>query len=155
MTDQTSGGWAAPSGSAYEQEAVNRSSVSPASWFSRVWAALIDGLIGVAVYIPLAVLDSDSASVLFGISFLAYYVLYAPLMLTFNRGRTLGKMALGIRVINYDGDPIGFPRALMREVPVKWILGIIPLIDSLWPLWQKENRALHDLVAGTWVIDDR
>src|SRR5215217_7222838 len=106
MTDQTSGGWAAPSGSAYEQEAVNRSSVSPASWFSRVWAALIDGLIGVAVYIPLAVLDSDSASVLFGISFLAYYVLYAPLMLTFNRGRTLGKMALGIRVINYDGDPI-------------------------------------------------
>ena len=156
MAGETGGTWAAPTGSAYEGQPESRAAVYPAGWWSRVGATVIDGLLGLAVYIPFVLLgDEDSASVPAAVALFAYYVLYAPLMLAFNNGRTLGKMALNIRVINYDGSPIGFGRALLREVPVKWILGIIPLIDSLWPLWQNENRALHDLVAGTWVVEDR
>jgi uncharacterized RDD family membrane protein YckC len=30
--------------------------------------------------------------------------------------------------------------------------GILWLIDVLWPLWQAENKALHDLIAGTRVV---
>jgi uncharacterized RDD family membrane protein YckC len=31
-------------------------------------------------------------------------------------------------------------------------LGIVSLIDVLWPLWDEENRALHDFVVNTRVI---
>ncbi len=56
--------------------------------------------------------------------------------------------------------------AAMREVVMKFLaielLAILPTIgfslgeliflaDSLWPLWDRENRALHDMLARTRV----
>ena len=48
---------------------------------------------------------------------------------------------------------------MLREVVVKWLLfdavlgavtfGLAPLLDVLWPLWDEENRALHDFIVGT------
>jgi hypothetical protein len=33
------------------------------------------------------------------------------------------------------------------------IIPLIPwLLDNLWPLWDDENRALHDMVVKTHVI---
>ena len=51
--------------------------------------------------------------------------------------------------------------ALMREFVIKgllfgtvggWFLGIPTLLDYLWPLWDDENRCLHDMVAKTHVV---
>ena len=46
---------------------------------------------------------------------------------------------------------------MLREVVVKWLLfgvvaarspfGLAPLLDVLWPLWDEENRALHDFIV--------
>jgi len=30
--------------------------------------------------------------------------------------------------------------------------GLASVLDALWPLWDEENRALHDLVVNTRVI---
>jgi uncharacterized RDD family membrane protein YckC len=32
--------------------------------------------------------------------------------------------------------------------------GIAPLLDVLWPLWDEENRALHDFIVSTRVVQD-
>lgn len=40
------------------------------------------------------------------------------------RGQTLGKMALGVKVVDADGQPISFVNSLMRN---SWYLGIIVL----------------------------
>jgi uncharacterized RDD family membrane protein YckC len=83
-------------------------------------------------------------------------VLYAPVLLYANDGRTWGKQAADIRVERLDGRTPGFGRAFLREV-LKAILGftvILWIIDVLWPLWQPEGRALHDLAAGTRVVPD-
>jgi uncharacterized RDD family membrane protein YckC len=32
------------------------------------------------------------------------------------------------------------------------VLSWLPLLDGLWPLWDKRNQALHDKVANTVVI---
>ncbi|MGH8734499.1 MAG: hypothetical protein ACREVB_12495, partial [Burkholderiales bacterium] len=57
--------------------------------------------------------------------------------------------------------PMSFTRAAWREVGVKTVLlGAIPLpftipaflADYLWPLWDPENRAIHDMLAGTRVV---
>ncbi len=83
-------------------------------------------------------------------------------------GRTLGKLGLRIRVVRTDGQAMTVTRAIWRQVVVlllipdllDWlgrspILGaavaVLVFADALWPLWDKENRALHDMAAGTRV----
>ena len=31
-------------------------------------------------------------------------------------------------------------------------LGILFLLDNLWPLWDDDNQTLHDKVVGTYVV---
>jgi uncharacterized RDD family membrane protein YckC len=90
---------------------------------------------------------------------------YAPVMMGMTNGKTLGRMATGIRVVRADGKPITFGFAALREVVVKAILingvagsitfGLAGLLDVLWPLWDDENRALHDFVVNTRTVMDQ
>jgi uncharacterized RDD family membrane protein YckC len=90
-------------------------------------------------------------------------LLYAPLMMSRTNGKTLGRMALGIRVVRAKGQPITLGFAMLREVAVKALLfgiagslafGLANLADVLWPLWDDENRALHDFVVDTRTVRD-
>jgi uncharacterized RDD family membrane protein YckC len=88
--------------------------------------------------------------------------LYAPLLMARTNGQTLGRMATGIRVVRTNGEPMTFGLALLREVVVKGLLintvggsltfGLAGLLDVLWPLWDEENRALHDFVVQTRTV---
>lgn len=145
-----------------------------ASWGSRVAATLIDWLILLVPAIVLAVIvvaiatGSDTGAIVTGIlGFLAYLVVlfaYAPVLMARegpNNGQTWGKQMLAIRVVRDNGQAMSFGWAALREIAVKGLLisivsSIIPLIpwllDSLWPLWDDENRALHDMVCSTHVF---
>jgi uncharacterized RDD family membrane protein YckC len=152
-----------------------------ASWWSRVGATLIDGIIvGVGALVILALFGSvfsvgffasDQAGVVslivgLMLSFVAIAIvalLYAPLMMARTNGKTLGRMALGIRVVRAKGQPMTFGWAMLREVGVKALLfgvagsltfGLANLADVLWPLWDEENRALHDFLVDTRVVRD-
>ena len=90
-------------------------------------------------------------------------LLYAPVMMARTNGRTLGRMATNIRVVRASGQPITFGFAVLREVVIKWFLfgiagaitgGIAPLLDVLWPLWDEQNRCLHDFIVNTRVVQD-
>jgi uncharacterized RDD family membrane protein YckC len=97
---------------------------------------------------------------------LAYAVVaifYAPLMMARTNGRTVGRQLTGIRVIRAGGEPMTLGVAMVREVLVKVVLvgiissltfGLVWLLDYLWPLWDEENRALHDFVVNTRTIRD-
>jgi uncharacterized RDD family membrane protein YckC len=145
-----------------------------ASWGSRVAATLIDWLILLAPAVILGIIviaiaaGSDTGAIVTGIlGFFAYLVvlfIYAPVLMARggkNNGQTWGKRALGIRVVRDNGQAVSFGLAALREIAVKGLLvslvsAIIPLIpwllDSLWPLWDDENRALHDMVVSTHVV---
>ena len=145
-----------------------------ASWGSRFAAWLIDLMILLVpvivftVIIVAAAAGSDSAAWVTGIlGFFAYLVallLYAPLLMMRegeHNGQTLGKQALGIRVVRDNGEAMGFGWAALREIVVKGFLvafagAIIPflpwLLDNLWPLWDSENRAVHDMIVSTHVV---
>ena len=145
-----------------------------ASWGSRVGAALIDWLILLVPAVVLTIIvvaiaaGSDTGAIVTGIlGFLAYLValfIYAPVLMARDgarNGQTWGKQMLGIRVVRDNGQTMSFGWAALREIAVKGLLvsivsSIIPLIpwllDSLWPLWDDENRALHDMVCSTHVV---
>ncbi len=74
------------------------------------------------------------------------------------KGRTLGKAAMGLRVVRDDGGPIRFRHALVRgligavvERPGA-LLGI-PAVISM--LISEKSRRLGDLLAGTVVLQER
>lgn len=150
-----------------------------AGWWSRVGAALIDGvIIGVGGLVLLVAItapfsigffandDVGIVSIVVGLLFATLCVtivafLYAPAMMARTNGQTLGRIVLGIRVVRAKGQPMTFGFAMLREVAVKALLfgiassltfGLSSLLDVLWPLWDEENRALHDFIVDTRVI---
>lgn len=152
-----------------------------AGWWRRAGAQLIDGLIiGLGAVLLFAAITAafslgffageeiGIASIVLGLLLAVVCVsvvalVYAPAMMGRTNGRTLGRMATGIRVVRADGLPITFGFALVREVAVKALLfgvlgsitaGIANLLDYLWPLWDDENRALHDFVVDTRTVLD-
>lgn len=91
-----------------------------------------------------------------GIGVLGLLALTYPwVMLGLLRGATPGRRMVGIRVVDYDGEPVTMGRAFVREVLCKGVLSFftLPLLLSyLWPLWDRHQRALHDLMASTRVV---
>ena len=88
--------------------------------------------------------------------FVLIIVGYPAAFETFTRGRTLGKMALGLRVVGDDGGPVWFRQALLRAlagfVEFWTLFGAPALICSLF---NQRGKRLGDVFAGTIVIKDR
>jgi uncharacterized RDD family membrane protein YckC len=75
---------------------------------------------------------------------------------TATRGRSLGKMALGLRVVSEDGGPERFRQALFRAlsgVIEIWILSGGPAV--ICSLLSPKGKRLGDIFAGTVVISER
>lgn len=67
---------------------------------------------------------------------------------------TPGKLALGIRVTDMQGARISLPRALGRY-PAKYLSAIILGIGFLMVGWTRRKQGLHDMIAGTLVLNGR
>jgi len=68
-------------------------------------------------------------------------------------GQTPGMRLVGIRIICRRGRPPGPARGLLRVVAL--IPSIVPAaLGWLWAIFDREHRALHDHLAGTYVILD-
>jgi uncharacterized RDD family membrane protein YckC len=67
------------------------------------------------------------------------------------RQATVGKMALGIRVIDLDGGRIGFGRATCRLL-AKIISALILYIGFIMAGFTARKQGLHDMICGTLVV---
>jgi uncharacterized RDD family membrane protein YckC len=153
-----------------------------ASWGTRLGAYLIDwlvlavpGLILFFVLVASAVgISGDDEDVAIGAVILALLLwtvlmtavvaLYGPLLMMRDgprNGQTWGKQLTSIRVVRDSGEPFGFGSAALREVVLKFLAvniasSIVPFIpwflNFFWPLWDDQNRALHDMAASTHVL---
>jgi uncharacterized RDD family membrane protein YckC len=66
-------------------------------------------------------------------------------------GATPGKMALGLKVVDEHGGPIGFGRATGRFFG-KILSGIVCMIGYIMAAFDEEKRALHDRLCNTRVV---
>ncbi|KRE62175.1 RDD family protein [Nostocoides sp. Soil756] len=75
---------------------------------------------------------------------------------TLTRGRTLGKLVMGLRVVRDDGGPItsrhAITRALVGFVEIYVLSGIPSLVTSVV---NPRCKRLGDLAAGTYVVTQR
>jgi uncharacterized RDD family membrane protein YckC len=77
---------------------------------------------------------------------------YAAAMESSDRQATLGKMAVGIKVTDMNGERISFGKATGRHF-AKIISAIILLIGYIMAAFDSKKQALHDKMAGTLVLN--
>jgi uncharacterized RDD family membrane protein YckC len=131
---------------------------------SRALALFVDILLQVFVLyicfifvgLSAAVMDSAVTVGLAIVFMVIVFVGYPTITETLTRGRTLGKLAVGLRVVGDDGGPERFRQALVRALAgfleIWTLLGSPALITSLL---NGRGKRLGDLFAGTIVIQDR
>ena len=67
-------------------------------------------------------------------------------------GQTIGKRAVGIRVIAFpDGGPIGFNRGLVRTVG-RYVSQAVCFLGYFWMLWDREKQTWCDKLAESVVV---
>jgi uncharacterized RDD family membrane protein YckC len=130
---------------------------------TRSVAFAIDVALQAAVLTPLLVLivlgsDLDGA-LLAALSLTASVLVlvgYPVLFETLTRGRTPGKMAMGLRVTRDDGGPIRFRHALVRGLGGFfvdfWALGLLGFVGLVVSLSSSQGKRVGDYLAGTVVI---
>ncbi len=119
-----------------------------AGFFQRLVADLIDGIILVIVGgIIAAVLHTGVEIIIIPIS-----VAYFSLLEGGVSGQTIGKKAIRIRVVSLeDGQPIGYGRALLRDI-ARFLSEIPIFLGYLWMLWSPERQTWHDMIAKAVVV---
>lgn len=149
----------------FTPRAMAEADLPKAGFWIRAAAAFVDALIAGALQGVIVVLfagllglllhgfDSDSllmlclAWLLSGSISVVYYVYF-----TAYGGQTPGKMALRIKVVRTDSSPLTLGRAFYREVPGKFISGIILGIGYLMVAFDEKKQGLHDRMADTYVV---
>ncbi|GAA2948765.1 RDD family protein [Streptomyces enissocaesilis] len=136
----------------------------PARLPSRALALAIDMAVVWTVYLSVSVglviatasLDEAAGMAISVASFLLVLV-GAPIAVeTLTHGRSLGKMACGLRVVRDDGGPIRFRHALVRgAVGVVEILMTFGVVACIASLVSERGRRVGDVFAGTLVVRER
>ena|ERR1700712_5089180 len=166
---------ATPAPSPIASETTPRNAYRAAGFFRRLLAAGVDflvlapvlALLGLLLCVALnqavprlgelspdlivvALLDGNSAGeallLLGAIVSLLYVVLFIA-----TRGQTPGKQLLGLLVIDAYGERPTLGKTLLRTGG--YILSVLPFsLGFLWIGFDREKRALHDWLAGTYVV---
>lgn len=140
---------------------------------SRFAAAFLDGLIQMALIYGVGLIGGFAGVVALGpitgeegvaLVAIALWLIWVFLVLfgydilfeTLGRGRTIGKRALGIRVVRIGGGPVGFVTSAVRNLlriidflPMFYGVGIVSILAT------QRNQRVGDLAAGTLVVRDQ
>ncbi|MEU9040000.1 RDD family protein [Streptomyces sp. NPDC048352] len=136
----------------------------PARLPSRALAILLDLAVYVTGYVVVSVallyatsgLDDAAQAAVAVAGFLLVLVGVPIAVETLSHGRSLGKLACGLRVVREDGGPIRFRHALVRGA-----LGVVELLVTfgavacIASLMSERGRRLGDVFAGTLVVRER
>jgi uncharacterized RDD family membrane protein YckC len=138
---------------------------------SRILALLLDVLVQLPALVFVAAvvsasgarhLNTASAAAIYLAGIMLVVIGYPVTFETLSRGRTLGKMALGLRVVGDDGSPERFRQALIRALTAAFIevwLFPINLIGMpaglITSMVSAKGKRLGDVFAGTFVIQER
>lgn len=152
------------------EKIIENNNVTPASRLDRFWASLIDGLIMIAFIMPVMYLTGIYDDISNGIKPSFTYILLIVLMtiivfILFNgkllsrSGQTIGKRALGIKIVTLSGELPEVKDLLLKRYGVYLLIGYIPIIGQLLSfvnivlIFGSQKRCGHDFFAETTVVN--
>jgi uncharacterized RDD family membrane protein YckC len=135
--------------------------VQPVGFLLRAAGAIIDMLVGFGVFIltvflriwllDIGLLDEASDRIALVASIVISFVVLPITMEVALRGRSLGKLAVGGRIVRIDGGATGFRHAFIRA-----LLGVLEIYMTLGGVavlsgaFSARSQRLGDMVAGTY-----
>ncbi|SDP46657.1 RDD family protein [Halobacillus aidingensis] len=129
-----------------------------AGFWSRLFALILDGLI---ITVPMNLLWSWyqgdwSTDVTDGWLWQVIYVSYLTVLPVIWSGYVVGKRILTIKIRKEGDQPVGLFQMFIREVIGKFLLGVITfgiasVVSAFMIAFRKDKRAIHDLLAQTYV----
>jgi uncharacterized RDD family membrane protein YckC len=137
--------------------------LQPARLPSRGLAIAVDLVVQVTVFLVSALLMAatgsldEAARTAVQISLFVLVLVGVPIAVeTLSRGRSLGKLACGLRVVRDDGGPVRFRHALVRgALGIVELLATFGTIACIASLVSARGRRLGDVFAGTLVVRER
>jgi uncharacterized RDD family membrane protein YckC len=162
-----------PPGCSVEAEPDLQGAANLASRWTRLGAAIIDVVVGMAIIGPVQYATGfydnfpkirhptplETLAWTVG-GFAVWMLLHGYLVAT--RGQTLGKRLLNIQIVTVtDGRPASLARVLFGRFLPTVLVGHIPHVGRVLNLmnvlfiFRKDRRCIHDLIAGTRVINYR
>ena len=142
----------------------NRVEIKKGNYFFRRFGAnIIDNFIFLVLFLIIQTgLEDYSSNFLASDSVIMFWIIILILLVTVGplvyftlmecsvyQG-TFGKKVMGLKVVNVNGEGIGFGRALGRNLGK--ILSNILLVGYIIILFTEGNKGLHDYVSGSEVI---
>lgn len=135
-----------------------------AGFWTRFWAYVIDLMMvsavsGIFIKPIFRVFDIKIANPSF-LLFSSYKVVIFILFLTYFAlmtkffSQTIGKMIMGIKVVQKDGGKLSWGTILFREVIGRFISKLLTL-PYLLVIFMPKKEALHDFFADTFVIHEQ
>lgn len=134
---------------------------------SRSLAAALDVLIQAVLLVVILLifaagsggLDNAANTAISLVIIVLVLIGYPVTLETLTRGRTVGKLALGLRVVREDGGPIRFRQALVRGLVWFfvdfWVVGLAGAVAMFVSLASAKGKRVGDFLAGTVVIRER
>ena len=133
-------------------------------FWRRFWACMLDGMVlafasmivyGAAIAIVRFISPDieDPFKVLLIPQLIANMIIKAFYFIYFHglTGQTVGKLALGLKVVKRDGDTIGFARATVRYFGS--IIGLLFAgLGFVWIAFDARKQGWHDKMAGSFVV---
>jgi uncharacterized RDD family membrane protein YckC len=140
-----------------DQTAMNLQEPEYAGFWIRFAATFIDGIILSIPQLAIQFTMADSIAE-GGVGVAFYYMimmlinwLYSAGMESSSNQATLGKMVVGVKVTNLEGEQISFINATGRYF-AKLISAIILMIGYIMAAFSPKKQALHDQLAKTLVV---
>jgi len=129
----------------------------PGGFWRRLLGNLLDAIIiGIPIGILGYILTGDTEGNVFTnlLNFLYYLILPVAWL-----GYTVGKRIVGVRIVKVGGGNVGigvmFLRTFVSGLVYVVTLGIALIVSAFMVGLREDKRAIHDLIAGTYVTTDR
>ncbi|GAA4916129.1 RDD family protein [Nesterenkonia rhizosphaerae] len=123
-------------------------------WLGLVLTFALLGILGVGFD---GVSFDEAAFMALQLSLLVLFTVVVPMTVeTLSRGRSVGKLIFGLRVVRDDGGAIRLRHSLIRWLTgfgeIYLTLGLLPLITAMFT---QRGKRLGDVLAGTYAIRTR
>jgi uncharacterized RDD family membrane protein YckC len=130
-----------------------------AGFLDRLFGDFCDGLVACGVTLPIALLEffliknfglrlPFSLSAAAGLLWFVWSLTY----LVGQTGQSWGRKLAGLKVVDAEGEPVGFWRALGRNLFAMYISAPLLYLGFLWVIWDGEKQAWHCKVFRTFVL---
>ncbi|WP_345546761.1 RDD family protein [Microbacterium jejuense] len=135
--------------------------VQPVGFFLRALGVIIDMLLGVVVLALFALgagwlvstgaLDGNVVPILTIVMLVVVMVVIPTVVETASHGRSLGRLAVGARIVRTDGGAAGFRHAFIRALTGVFELWFtLGAVAALVGAFTPRSQRLGDLLAGTY-----